>query len=93
MDDRTLSQAVFQRVRDVDGRTWWLLKETVNYFWPGEPEVSEVEMASVFEDLRHQGVDVVLSYEDLEVVPEPEFEDETPPLPEPGPRGRSGGRD
>jgi hypothetical protein len=69
-----MSQAVFQRVRDVDGRTWWLLKETLNYFWPGEPEVSDVEMAAVFEDLRRQGVDVVLAYEDLEVMPEAEPE-------------------
>jgi hypothetical protein len=68
MEDQTMSQAVFQRVRDLDGRTMWILKETFNYYWPREPEVTEVEMASVFEDLRRQGVDVVLYYEELEVV-------------------------
>ena len=91
MEDQTLSQAVFQRVRDLDGRILWLLKETFNYYWPGEPEVSEVDMVSTFDDLRRQGVDVVLYYEELEVVAD--SEDDTPPpySPQPESPGRFGG--
>jgi len=91
-EEQTLAQAVFQRVRDERGDTFWLLKETVNYYWNGDPEVTEDAMAEVFDDLRRRGVDVMLFYEELEIVPESDLDFEPAPPPESGPRGRFGGR-